>query len=279
MSDLRTRAAAAANPEVQRATEDALRNPSPDTIGAAIEAAVAAQSVPDLADSGIDPSQDVPAHVAWSRVMGEVQWIAKASQADKYKFRGIDAVRNAVGPALRKHGVVVVPVATRIEHERHTRSGGGSMTTSRATVTYAIFGPRGDRLGGPGFTMETLGEGFDVGDKSSMKAQSVAERTLYITGLCIPTDQPELDPEHGPQYEIATPKPPTAEEYYAEILSPGVSFARLQTINGELAQHRDIATTMMRNVDGSEERLIDVLFRIAKGHGDNPNKALPKNKL
>ena len=44
-------------------------------------------------------------------VMEEVGAVKKADRNDhqKFNFRGIDAVVNAVSPALRKHGVVVVP--------------------------------------------------------------------------------------------------------------------------------------------------------------------------
>ena len=35
----------------------------------------------------------------------------------KFNFRGIDAVINAVSPALRKHGVVVVPTVITSDYE------------------------------------------------------------------------------------------------------------------------------------------------------------------
>ena len=47
-------------------------------------------------------------HEALSKVMGEVQSVRKdgRNQAQKFNFRGIDSVVNAVGPALRKHGEI-----------------------------------------------------------------------------------------------------------------------------------------------------------------------------
>jgi hypothetical protein len=219
-------------------------------------------SAPDVEDSPIAAELDVPVHIAWSRVMGEVQWIGKTGRADKYNFRGIDAVRNAVGPALRKHGVMVFPVSTTAEYSTVSRSGGGLMTYCRATVNFAVFGPRGDRLGGDSFTIETMGEAFDTGDKSSMKAQSVAERTMYVAGLAIPTDQPAMDPEHGTQYELGEPKAPSAEEYAAAILDDTVSIQRLQQIKAELTSNRALGVTEVEPPGMDKVRLIDLVQRV-----------------
>ena len=48
---------------------------------------------------------------ALSAVMGDVQAVGKDGRNTQqgFNFRGIDAVVNAVGPALRTHGVVVTP--------------------------------------------------------------------------------------------------------------------------------------------------------------------------
>lgn len=222
-------------------------------------------AAPDVADSGIAADADVPVHVAWSRVMGEVQWIGKGrSEGLKYAFRGIDAVKNAVGPAIRKHGVIVVPVRTDAEYSTVSRTGGGVMTYCRATVDYAIFGPRGDRFGGESFIVQTKGEAFDTGDKASMKAQSVAERTFYVTSLAIPTDQPAMDPEHGPQYEIAGAKAPTAEEYAALILDPGATVDRLQQIKAELIADRRMGTTEVEPPGREKVRLIDLVQQVGR---------------
>lgn len=49
---------------------------------------------------------------ALAAVMEDVRAVRKGdrNQQQGYAFRGIDAVVNACGPALRKHGVVVVPI-------------------------------------------------------------------------------------------------------------------------------------------------------------------------
>ena len=53
-------------------------------------------------------------HEALANVMADVQSVSKSERNthQNFSFRGIDAVLNAVGPAFRKHGVIVLPEVT-----------------------------------------------------------------------------------------------------------------------------------------------------------------------
>lgn len=194
-------------------------------------------------DPSIPADLDVPVHVAWSRVMGEVQFIAKArrtEQGTRYNYRGIDDVMNAVGPAIRKHGVVVIPSKVTPTFTTITTTKGSAMNYCRAVVEFTIIGPRGDAMP---VTGEALGEAFDSGDKSGTKASSVAMRTFYTQALAIPTNRPQNDPEYGEQHQIAGPRRPTADEYAAEIVAETTSLDRLRTIQAELKSDRQMAAT------------------------------------
>jgi hypothetical protein len=106
-----------------------------------------------------------------------------------YNFRGIDGVVNAVGPALRKHGVVIIP--TLLESNYRDIEVGKNRTLMRevtVTVRYTIHGPAGDTLEGT-----VVGESMDSGDKGTAKAFSVAYRTFLLQALTIPTHQPDPD--------------------------------------------------------------------------------------
>jgi hypothetical protein len=129
-------------------------------------------------------------HEAFSAVMAEVQGIGKNDRNAKqgFNFRGIDATMNTVGPALRKHGVVIVPEALSIESERYTTANGGQMRNATVHMKYTVFGPAGDS-----FTGSTYGEAADAGDKAVSKAQSVAYRTFLLQELTVPTQ--ERDPD------------------------------------------------------------------------------------
>ena len=67
-----------------------------------------------MSEEVLEPTGETPTVVqALSAVMADVRAVAKkeknTSQGGGFFFRGIDAVVNAVGPALRTHGVVVTP--------------------------------------------------------------------------------------------------------------------------------------------------------------------------
>lgn len=229
----------------------------------------------DVAESPVPASMDVPAHVAWSRVMGEVLFIAKADRTTSgstYNYRGVDRVTDTVAPMLRKHGVIVVPVKVRADYSIINTRGGSAMNYCRATVSFVVMGPRGDVLSMPhpetgivgAVIGEAIGEGFDSGDKSSMKAQSVAYREFLIKALAIPVTRPQADPEHGEQHEIAGPRKPTPAEYMGEILDEATSVKRLSMIMAELDHDRQIGATVVELAGGEEIRLADLVRRVGR---------------
>lgn len=141
---------------------------------------------------------------AWNRVMRDVQAVRKDSynSGQKFNFRGIDAVMNAVGPALREHGVTVVPLARSNEVERYTTKNGGQMANRTVEMAFRVYGPAGDSFMGTAF-----GEAADSGDKAMTKAESVALRTFLLQSLMIPTDDPDPDAESHERVASAPPRP------------------------------------------------------------------------
>ena len=140
-----------------------------------------------------EPTGETPTVVqALSAVMADVRAVAKkernTSQGGGFYFRGIDAVVNAVGPALRTHGVVVTPHLDHIDRREGRTSKGGTLNYVAVIVTYTFTGPAGDTM-----TATVPGEAFDSGDKATAKAMSVAFRTCLLQALTLPTD--EADPD------------------------------------------------------------------------------------
>ena len=127
---------------------------------------------------------------AWNDVMRDVQAIRKDSRNAQqgFNFRGIDAVMNAVGPALREHGVTIVPNSVEAKHRDFTTAKGTTMHEAIVTVGYSVIGPDGG-----GFAGQSVGEAADAGDKATSKAMSVAYRTFLLQALTIPTDEPDPD--------------------------------------------------------------------------------------
>ena len=125
-----------------------------------------------------------------SNVMKEIRAVKKEGRNtfDSYDFRGIDGVLNHVGPALRKHDVLAVPVVDQADYGQTTTRKGAVMTTVRIKMTVKWYGPAGDS-----FDTVVWGEAFDSGDKATAKAHSVAFRTALLQTLALPTQEPDPD--------------------------------------------------------------------------------------
>lgn len=157
------------------------------------------QVAPEVADQGTMPT----VFQALGAVMAEVQSVAKSDRNthQNFNFRGIDAVVNAVGPALRKHGVIVTPDVLEAEYDSITVGQNRTvMGHVRLKVAYVFYGPAGDWL-----RCVVVGEAMDAGDKGTPKAMSVAFRTALLQALCLPTDEPDPDEQNYQRSAAETP--------------------------------------------------------------------------
>src|SRR5699024_950057 len=124
-------------------------------------------------------------HEALSAVMAAVGAVGKEGRntQQNFNFRGIDAVVNAVGPALRTHGVVTLPVVEDAQYDSITTRNGALMRQCTLRIRWRFVGPGGDHL-----DAVVMSESMDAGDKATAKAHSVSYRTALLQVLCIPTD-------------------------------------------------------------------------------------------
>jgi hypothetical protein len=131
-------------------------------------------------------------------VMEEVGGVAKRekNQAQGFNFRGIDSVVNAVSPALRKHGVIVIPTILSCDYDT-VLIGKNQTAMGHVRVTVAYTFTAGD---GSSIVATVAAESMDSGDKATAKAMSVAFRTALLQALCLPTD--DIDPD-AQSYERA----------------------------------------------------------------------------
>jgi hypothetical protein len=125
-------------------------------------------------------------------VMAELPAVGKDSKNEQqgWNFRGVDAVVNAISPALRKHGVVVVPSVQRIGYRDAMTTGGTPRPTREVTVevAYTFYAEDGSSV-----TAVVPGESLDQSDKGSAKAMSVAFRIALLQVFALPTSEPDPD--------------------------------------------------------------------------------------
>ena len=148
----------------------------------------------------MEGTHDGATRAAIVEVMRTVRAVGKddVNEAQQFKFRGIDAVLNAVGPALRDHGVTVMPWVEDIKHDIRLSRNDKSVNHYVVQMQYTFQVPHGEML-----TMRSAGEAMDAGDKGLSKAMSVAYRVGLIQMLALPTG--DKDPDHD-VYEMDEPQ-------------------------------------------------------------------------
>ena len=119
-------------------------------------------------------------------VMNEIGAVGKNSKNAQqgFMFRGIDAVMNAINPALVKHKVFIVPEILEQSREERTTSKGGLLIYSICKVKYTFYAEDGSSV-----SAVVIGEGMDSGDKATNKAMSIAFKYACFQVFCIPTEE------------------------------------------------------------------------------------------
>lgn len=143
-------------------------------------------------------------------VMNEIGAVGKNSknQQQGFMFRGIDAVMNALNPAMKKYGLFVVPEILDQTREERTTSKGSLLIYSICKVKYTFYAQDGSSI-----SAVVIGEGMDSGDKATNKAMSIAFKYACFQVFCIPTEE-MVDPDaevHEPE-----PKKDVAKQYINE---------------------------------------------------------------
>lgn len=123
---------------------------------------------------------------AINSIMKEIGAIGKnqKNQQQNFMFRGIDAVMNAISPALIKYKVFVVPeVLEQTREERQTKTG-SNLIYSVCKMKYTFYAEDGSFV-----EAVVVGEGMDSGDKATNKAMSIAFKYACFQVFCIPTEE------------------------------------------------------------------------------------------
>lgn len=103
---------------------------------------------------------------------------------DGYKFRGIDAVYNALSPLLAKHGLCILPrVLSRQRDERVSKKGDPVFYVTVEAEFDFVCAEDGSK-----HTIKTFGEAMDRGDKATNKAMSAAYKYAAFQAFAIPTE-------------------------------------------------------------------------------------------
>ena len=146
---------------------------------------------------------------AIASVMADVGAVGKdaTNKYDNYKYRSIDAVMNAMHPAMAKHRLFVVPEVIEQTREDRTSRKGEPMVYSVTKVKYTFFADDGSNI-----SAVVIGEGMDRADKSMNKAMSAAFKYALFQVFCIPTEEMVDSETDSPEPTKAAAKAEAKEE-------------------------------------------------------------------
>lgn len=123
---------------------------------------------------------------AISATMNDVGAIGKNTKNTQqgFMFRGIDAVMNALQPAMIKNHIFVVPEVLDQKREERLTEKNKTLIYSICKVKYTFYAEDGSSV-----SAVVIGEGMDTGDKATNKAMSIAFKYACFQVFCIPTEE------------------------------------------------------------------------------------------
>lgn len=226
------------------------------------------------------------------KAMGMVGAIGKDSvnQQQKYKFRGIDAVYNALNPVMSELGLFICPeILDHRREERETEKTINNQTVksilkySILTIKYTMYAPDGSNI-----SCVVVGEGMDSGDKASNKAMSVALKYAMFQLFMIPTEE-MIDPDSETHDVTSGAKQPNApkqtnqEKIGANNPPPPADVSTAPTLpgtNDNVALYLSSERANLQRARGISAQENQDLFTkqlaILRANGLAPNKPLSK---
>lgn len=161
--------------------------------------------------------------------VGAVEKNQQTQMGNRYKYRGIDDVMNALNPAMAKHKIFVVPEVLENTREDRKTGKGYELIYTICKIKYTFYAVDGSNV-----SATVVGEAMDSGDKSTNKAMSVAFKYACFQTFCIPTEEMQ-DPD-GAVYENIERVKTEAEMQIKqeEIERQAIGQAKINTIKNEL---------------------------------------------
>ena len=125
-------------------------------------------------------------------VMEDIGAVGKndVNKQQGFKYRSIDAVMNALSPAMIKHKVFCVPELLEQSREERQSAKGTKLIYSICRMRYRFYTTDGSYV-----EAVTVGEGMDSGDKATNKAMAIAFKYACFQTFCIPTEELMDDPD------------------------------------------------------------------------------------
>ena len=212
--------------------------------------------------------------------MRRISAVSKNSvnQTQGFKYRGIDAVMNALYPVMSELGLFIVPEVLEQTREERTSVKTYNNQERKTTLLYSIlkikytmYAPDGSNV-----SCVVVGEGMDSGDKASNKALAVGLKYACFQMFMIPTEdmidpdsechevEPKTKPAPKPVTVSVSEKVPT-EPVPADPVNPVLEY---------LAKEREELRKARKLTKPENTELWNKQVSVLKEAGRIPNKTL-----
>lgn len=160
----------------------------------------------------------------------------KKNQQQGFMYRGIDAVMNAINPALVRNKIFVTPEILEQNREERTNKNSTTLIYSICKIKYTFYAEDGSSV-----SAVVIGEGMDTGDKATNKAMSIAFKYACFQVFCIPTEE-MVDPD-AEVHQVAqkpaqqTTQAPTTEQQVQDIAAQKIDTTKVAALTAAAANN------------------------------------------
>lgn len=168
------------------------------------------------------------------------------NEHDRYRYRSIDAVLNALSPVLARHGLVILPNVLNREVVERTSKAGGLLLHTVLLVRFAFVAA----VDGSTHEIEVFGESSDRADKGLNKALVAAYKYAVTQVFCIAyagTDDADAVTEQAGGLRKAAP---TGRARTSARPAPSPETMIAGTTTDEMAEHFADALNAATSRDG-----------------------------
>lgn len=168
--------------------------------------------------------------------------------AYNYKFRGIEDMYNVISPLMVHFGLVLTPYLESGRMSKITTKTGDVTYKSVVTMRYTLI----SIIDGSSIEVCFVGEANDSGDKSSLKAQSQAQKAFYIQTFNIPTSTYHQDLSAYGSQGSNQHNQITAEDAPVQFnQGPEASLQFKNEVDEYMRQHKEVLCEVLkrRNLD------------------------------
>jgi hypothetical protein len=143
----------------------------------------------------------------------------KFNEQQRFKYRGVDDVMNALAPMLAKAGLLILPRVTKRELVERVSGKGNPLFFTTLEIEYDFVSAED---GSKHTVGPMIGEAMDSGDKSCNKAMAIAYKYVCFQVFCIPTEATE-DPD-AKIHDVLSPAQALGKRF-VEALAVGIDDA------------------------------------------------------